>query len=194
MSSTDRIRIFQPLRDVRLVDHREADPDARELEKRLRESYQKGYEEASDHVARQIAEQREEANHLREKLFRSLEEGVAAAVAEVRSSLPELTIQALRRVLSRVQVDKQVVTGVIEELLAEIGPDVGPIELRLHPSDLALVQKLESQLASIHPGLRMVADESLQRGDCQAVTRFGKVDARLQNKVEKLEASLSAQR
>jgi flagellar assembly protein FliH len=113
-------------------------------------------------------------------------------VAQVRAALPGLTMHALRRVLSRSQVSRETVSGVVDELLSEIGPDVGPIEMRLHPADLGLVQDLEPQLARIHPGLRFVADESLRRGDCQAVTRFGKVDARLENKLEKLEAALGS--
>ncbi len=129
-------------------------------------------------------------NHLREQLFRSLEDGVAGAIAEVRAALPVLTMHALRRVLDRAEISRDTVAAIIDELLAEIGPDVGPIEVRLHPADLRLVEDLEPQLARVHPGLRFVADEALHRGDSQAVTRYGKVDARLQNKLKKIESSL----
>ncbi|MGH8017960.1 MAG: FliH/SctL family protein [Opitutaceae bacterium] len=189
MSSPEHVRFFQPLRSVRLAGHRAPALTQAQIDALLQESYQRGYSDASAHITQQIVEQRNDVNHLRETLFRSLEEAVAGAVAEVRAALPALTMQALRRVLARVQIDRATVTGVVEELLSEIGPDVGPTELRLHPEDLALAEGLEAQLASIHPGLRLVGDESLARGDCQAVTRFGKVDARLQNKVEKLETS-----
>ncbi len=192
MDTPEHVRFFQPLRAVRLVEHRAPVLTQERIDALLQESYQRGYSDASAHVTQQIVEQRNDVNHLRETLFRALEDSVAGAVAEVRDALPVLTMQALRRVLSRVRMDGAVVTGVVEELLAEIGPDVGPIELRLHPEDLQLVQGLDAQLASIHPGLRLVGDESLARGDCQAVTRFGKVDARLQNKVEKLENSFAA--
>jgi flagellar biosynthesis/type III secretory pathway protein FliH len=190
--SREQINLWQPLRSVRIV--RDGPPPATpaEIETRLREAYQKGIADASVHVNQQILEQRAEVNHLRGELFRSLEDSVAAAVAEVRASLPTLTMQALRRVLARVEIGRETVESIIHELLAEIGPDVGPIELRLHPADLGLVQDLEPALARLHPGLQLVADESLRRGDCQAVTRFGKVDARLQNKIEKLEASFVA--
>lgn len=160
------------------------------VEARVREAYQKGFNEASHQVNQQILEQRTEINHLREQLFRSLEEGVARAVSEVRAALPVLTMHALRRVLARAEIGRDTVAAIVDELLTEIGPDVGPIEIRLHPADLRLVEDLEPQLARVHPGLRFVADEALTRGDSQAVTRFGKVDARLQNKLEKIEASL----
>jgi flagellar biosynthesis/type III secretory pathway protein FliH len=190
VSSPDTIRFFQPLRAVRLVEHGPAPLTPEQIDVLVRDAHQRGYTEASAHVARQIAEQREEANHMREGLFRSLEDAVGQAVSEVRAALPVLTMHALRRVLSRVEMDRTVVAGIVEDILAEIGPDVGPIELRLHPSDLALVRGLDAQLAASHPGLCLVADEALARGDCQAVTRYGKVDARLSNKLEKLSAAL----
>jgi flagellar biosynthesis/type III secretory pathway protein FliH len=167
-----------------------AGPSAAEIEAQVREAYEKGFNEASNRVSQQILEQRGEVNHLRDRLFRSLEDGVAGAITEVRAALPVLTMQALRRVLARAEITRETVEAIVDELLAEIGPDVGPIEVRLHPADLRLVEDLEPQLARVHPGLRFVADEALARGDSQAVTRYGKVDARVQNKLEKIEASL----
>jgi flagellar biosynthesis/type III secretory pathway protein FliH len=167
-----------------------AGPSAAEIEARVKEAWQKGFDEASTRVSQQILEQRRDMSHLREQLFRSLEEGVATAVAEVRSALPLLTMQALRRVLAKAEISRETVAAIVDEMLVEIGPDVGPIEVRLHPADLRLVEDLEPQLARVHPGLRFVADEALGRGDSQAVTRYGKVDARLQNKLEKIESSL----
>ena len=193
MSSREQVRLRHPLQGVRLGRETPRARTEAEIEIRVREAYQKGYADASAHINQQILEQRTDVNQMRERLFRSLEEGVVAAVAEVRAALPVLTLQALRRVLARVEISRETVAGIIDELLTEIGPDVGPIELRLHPADLALAQDLEPQLARLHPGLRFVADEALQRGDCQAVTRFGKVDARLQNKLEKLETSFAPQ-
>lgn len=190
MPLPEQARLWQPLRAVRILRDGPPPPTPAEIEARLEEAYQKGCADGAAQVNQQILEQREEANHLRAKLFRSLEESTAAAVEEVRAALPVLTIQALRRVLGRVEITHETVEAIIHELLSEIGPDVGPIELRLHPADLALVQSLEPQYARLHPGLQFTADEALQRGDCQAVTRFGKTDARLQNKIEKLEASL----
>ena len=189
MAFREQVRVVQPLSGVRVVGL-PVDPDVAETEKRIKEAYKKGFAEASDGINQQILEQRNEVNELRARLFRSLEESIATAVAEVREALPVLTMQAVRRVLSKVEIKQETVSAIIEELLGEIGPDVGPIELRLHTVDLKLVEDLEPQLAKNHPGLRLVADEKLSRGDCQAVTRFGKVDARIENKLGKINTSL----
>lgn len=191
MSSPEHLRFWQPLKSVRVAAEAAPVLTEEQIEARVREAYRQGGAEAATALNQQILEQRSEMNHLREQVFRSFEQSAAAAVAEIRAALPVLTMQALRRVLSRVAIGRETVEGVVDELLAEIGPDVGPIEMRLAPADLALVQDLEPQLARVHPGLRFVADETLARGDCQAVTRFGKVDARLRNKLEKLEDSFA---
>ncbi len=188
---SETARFFQPLVAVRIERDGPQPLTSAQIEEREHAAYQKGYNAASAMINQQLLEQRSDANHLREHLFRSLENAAVAAAAEVRNALPFLTIQALRRLISRVQITRETVEGVIDELLTEIGPDVGPVELRLHPEDLKLVHELEPQLASIHPGLRLVADESLNSGDCQAVTRYGKVDGRMENKLSKIEASLS---
>lgn len=190
MSSPERVRLWQPLSGVRIVRDGPPPPTAEELQARLRESYQQGYADASAHINQQILEQRNEVRQISERLFHSLEDCVTSAVAEVRDALPVLTMQALRRVVAGVEITREAVMSVVDELLGEIGPDMGAIEVRLHPADLSLVTDLEPQLSRIHPGLRFAADESLSRGDCQAVTRFGKVDARLRNKLDKLETSL----
>lgn len=189
--ASETIQVFQPLLAVRIERDGPPPPDARQIEEREHAAYQKGYDAASALINQQILEQRTDANHMREHLFRALEQAAANAAAEVRSVLPYLTIQALRRVIARVEVSREMVEGVVHELLTEIGPDVGPVELRLHPTDLQLVHDLEPNLSGIHPGLRLVADESLTRGDAQAVTRFGKVDARLENKLARIGAALA---
>lgn len=189
--ASETAQFFQPLLAVRI--ERDGPPalTPAQIEEREHAAYQKGYDTASAMINQQLLEQRSDANHMREHLFRALEQAAAGAAAEVRSVLPYLTIQALRRVIARVEVTREMVEGVINELLTEIGPDVGPVELRLHPADLKLVHDLEPNLAGIHPGLRLVADESLARGDAQASTRFGKVDARLENKLARIGAALA---
>lgn len=189
--ASESAHFFQPLLAVRIERDGPPPPTPAEIGEREHAAYQKGYNDASASINQQILEQRADANHMREHLFHALEQAAANAAAEVRNVLPYLTMQALRRLIARVDVTREMVEGVVNELLTEIGPDVGPVELRLHPADLKLIQDLEPNLAGIHPGLRMVADESLARGDAQAVTRFGKVDARLENKLVRLGAALA---
>lgn len=189
MPSPEKVQLWQPLRAVDIVTHGDPRPDTAEMERLQQEAYERGFKDASVNVSQQILDQRQELSEVCDTLFKSMETGVVDAVRDIRSALPGLTMQALKRVLSRVTIDRDVIVGVVEELLTEIGPDVGPIEVRLHPQDLEFIQELDSQLARNHPGLRLVADEALARGDCQAMTRFGKVDGRLENKLEQLEAS-----
>lgn len=189
MASPEKVHLRRPLRVARVLRH---DGSAVKDEGSANEqrAYQKGFAEGSEQMNQQLLEQRSEMNELRAGLFRSLEQSVAAAVAEVRQALPELAMEALRRLLARVEMNQDTVVAIVEELLAEIGPDVGPVEVRMHPDDLKLIENLEAGLVRNHPGLNLTCDDQLGRGDCQAKTRFGKIDARLRNKLEKLQESL----
>lgn len=189
MASPDQVSLSQPLRVARILQH-DGRPVEDENSANEQRAYQKGFAEGSERMNQQLLEQRSEMNELRAGLFRSLEKSVAAAVAEVRQALPELAMEGLRRLLVRVEMSRETVVAVVEELLAEIGPDVGPVDVRLHPLDLKLIESLEGDLARSHPGLSLTPDDQLDRGDCQAKTRFGKVDARLRSKFEKLQESL----
>ncbi|RME69292.1 MAG: hypothetical protein D6781_08905 [Verrucomicrobia bacterium] len=191
MSQVEKVRFWQPLRAVQLVHHGDPAPTLEQMRAAEKAAYERGTAEASASVNQQILDQRRELAEACETLFKSLETSVSAAVAEVHAALPELALQIARRVLSRVEISREVVAGVVEELLAEIGPDVGPVEVRLHPADLEFIRDLEPQLARNHPDLRLVADEALGRGDCQAMTRFGKIDGRIESKLEQIEATLT---
>lgn len=190
MALAEKIRLSQPLRSARLV-CRLKQPAQVDVAAREAEAYQKGHAAGVEHVNQQLLEQRAEMNELRAGLFRSLEQAAQTAVAEVREALPVLVLAAVRRLLGRIEINREMVLGIVEELLAEIGPEVGPVEVRLHPADLQLIEDEAPELSRNHPALRLVADEKLGRGDCRAATRFGTIDARLQNKIEKLQDSLT---
>ena len=189
MASPEKIRILQPLRVARVLRH-DGQSVGEDVGAKEQRAYQKGFAEGSEQMNQQLLDQRSEMNEMRAGLFRSLEQSVAAAVAEVRQALPDLAMEALRRLLARVEMNRETVVAIVDELLAEIGPDVGPVEVRLHPEDFKLIESLEADFVRRHPGLSVSCDDQLGRGDCQATTRFGKIDARLRNKFEKLQESL----
>jgi flagellar biosynthesis/type III secretory pathway protein FliH len=45
-------------------------------------------------------------------------------------------------------------------------------------------------MAERHPGVKLIGDERLERGGCEAVTRFGKIDGRISRKLDRLGASM----
>jgi flagellar biosynthesis/type III secretory pathway protein FliH len=72
----------------------------------------------------------------------------------------------------------------------------GPVTLRLHPADLALVERERPRLiARLAPSveLRLVADEVVGRAGCIVETAAGRLDARLATQLDALERALGTQ-
>ncbi|MEZ5278652.1 MAG: FliH/SctL family protein [Opitutaceae bacterium] len=191
MLSAERIRFDRALQSVSI---RYDGPAARRggdgFEELLRSEYQRGYDAGSDHVNRQILEQRNEINQMRALLLENAEKALDQAVLEIRGALPGLALQVVRRMIAGIEWDVAGIARMAEDVLIESGVDPSEVELRLNPADLDLLRDLDPSMAERHPGVRLVADGRLERGGCEAITRFGKIDGRLSRKLERLEASM----
>jgi flagellar assembly protein FliH len=194
VSSTERIRLSQALQSVGITfDGPTARRGGEGFEEMLRAEYQRGYDAGADHVNRQIIEQRNEINEMRALLFENAKEAVDQAVTEVRGALPQLALQVVRRLIGGIEWDTQSVAEAAESVLIEAGVDPSEVELRLNPHDFELLRDLDPSMTERHPGVRLVADARLERGGCEAVTRFGKIDGRLSRRLDRLEASMEGQ-
>ena len=137
-----------------------------------------------------MLEQRNEINQMRALLLENAEKALDQAVLEIRGGVPGLAIQVVRRMIAGIEWDLAGIARMAEDVLIESGVDPSEVELRLNPADLELLRDLDPSMAERHPGVRLVPDGRLERGGCEAITRFGKIDARLSRKLERLEASM----
>jgi len=191
VSSTDTIRLAHSLQSVAILfDGPAARRGGEGVEALLQAEYQRGYDEGSAQVNQQILEQRNEINEMRALLFENAEKAVQTAIGEVRGALPQLVIQAVKRLIKDFEWDAENVARAAEDVLIEAGVDSNEIELRLNPLDFDLLRDLDPSMAERHPGVKLVGDGRLERGGCEAVTRFGKIDGRLSRRLERLEVSM----
>lgn len=194
MLSTEQIRLGHALQSIGITyDGPAARRGGEGVDEMLRAEYQRGYDEGTDHVNRQILEQRNEINEMRALLFENAQKAVDQAVIEVRGALPKLALQVVRRLIGGIEWDSGSVAEAAESVLIEAGVDPSEVELRLNPHDFELLRDLDPSMAERHPGIRLVADTRLERGGCEAVTRFGKIDGRLSRRLDRLEASMGGQ-
>jgi len=153
-------------------------------------SYKAGYEDASSQYKQQILEFRSEVNALREGTFSELESKFGKIVGEAREAIMTLTYGCLRQVLGGYEMEPKAVESIVEAAVKEAGVDEEKLQVHLHPDDLALLEELDGDLKDRHPGLELVPDRLLKRGDCQLSSRFGKVDGLIENKLERLREGL----
>ena len=109
--------------------------------------------------------------------FEATEESVLAAAVEIAAALIGRTISD--------DPDGSALAAVARALEA-----AGPVPVRvvrLHPTDLAVVEAVTDE----EPGLRLVADPRLQRGDAMVETPDGVIDACIGSAVERVRRVLA---
>lgn len=99
---------------------------------------------------------------------------------EVVGALGELSVRIAGALISRAyEADPSLLSGLVNEALDTVSGAKRDVEVRLHPDDIAAI----SSLLSLPEGQRLVADNSLSRGDlrvhAEAVRIDGTLDARL---------------
>jgi flagellar assembly protein FliH len=161
-----------------------------EHEAACQDSYNRGFQEATDALTNQIAEQRAEVAQLQDAIFKNLAAQSETLTQEVSQILPDLILEITHRVLAGFKPDIETVRNSISETLAEIAPGSTDVEIRLHPQDLALVQGIDAELEQRYPGIKLTPDPELTPGDCVAKSRFGMIDARVLTKLQNVARSL----
>jgi flagellar assembly protein FliH len=159
-----------------------------DLEAARREGYHRGAEETSRTLERQLVEQRAELVHLQSKTFTALVAQQAAMFDQLRSVLPELTMEVVARVLGSVEWDRAAIERIVDDLLGELAPNGEPIEVQLNPADLELVSGYEENLREKFPAIAFRSNADLQPGDGVVRSRFGVIDGRLSTKFRSVEA------
>lgn len=150
------------------------------FDKAEQEGYAQGLQKAKDQVEGERRRDAVAVRHLLEGLTRPYED----INEQLLATLVELALQTGAALARReLTADPQALQAVITEALGALPQPEDAAELSLHPEDAALV---EQQLKLELPGLTIVPDPSLQRGDCELRAGASTVDARLQTRLEKL--------
>jgi flagellar biosynthesis/type III secretory pathway protein FliH len=190
MQPTKAVHFSRPLRGVKVVGARTSPTPrftATELEAARQESYQRGCVDTSALMEQHLVEQREEILHLQDKTFTNLVTGSKDLADQLRQALPQLTLEAVRRVLANIEIDYGLVERLVDELLAEICEGRQPIEVSLSAHDLGLIEGNDQHFRDKFPEIEFRLDSGLEAGDCIVRSRHGAIDGRLSTKLKTVE-------
>jgi flagellar assembly protein FliH len=189
---SDTLTLPKPLRHVRLKD--EAGTDARAAaEEELRASYERGRHEAEQAMSQQLLQQRTEVHELMGGVLNSLRQAVPQIVRDTENAMVALSLSVAQKLVGGLPISAVMVEEVVRDALAQI-EGTAQFTVRLHPADLALLQKSNSSLLTEGDGteFRFLSSTEVTRGGCLVQTQFGTVDARRETKLDLLQRTLTA--
>ena len=189
---SDTLTLPKPLRHVRLKD--ETDTDARAaMDEELRASYERGRREAEQALSQQLVQQRAEVHEMMSGVLNSLRQAVPQIVRETENAMIALSLSVAQKLVGGLPISAAMVEEVVRDALAQI-EGTAQFTVRLHPDDLALLQKSGSPLLAEGDGateFRFLSSTEVTRGGCLVNTQFGTVDARRETKFELLQKTLT---
>lgn len=159
-------------------------PSREDLQRLSDQAHKEGYAKGLNEAREQI-----EADRKREALaVQHLLEGLARPYDDINDQLlDELTRLAMATgaLLARreLTIEPDALKDIIAEALRALpDPDVST-EVSVHPDDYALIT---DALQAEHPNLTLLADNELERGDCQVRGGASEIDGRLNSQLEQL--------
>lgn len=206
MPSSEALAFSTPLRQALLARHQpatRASGDGKEAEglspegggglvaaayheQEIRKAYEKGKAEG---LVEAQAAHAAEMDRIKGDVHATLEDlnRIASTLAsEVEALLPELVLEGVGRVLYSIQPDANEVKGIVDELLSGIDADGQQMRLSMHAEDIKLLKEIDPDLSERFPGLNIIKDAALSRGECFLESRFGLADARFSAKLNNL--------
>lgn len=164
-----------------------------ELNSRLEEEYERGFEEGQrqaerglSNVFKSLREAIEEIYSLREQIFRHSEE-----------DLLKLSILVARKIIQQeVSQDRRILANVLTAAL-ENAAERDEVIIRINPEDLKLVNSQKQiSLSGISEDklLNLKPDDTVTSGGCIVETQLGEIDARLERQLDEIFKSLTEER
>lgn len=121
------------------------------------------------------------------KLAQQLSQPVAHLAEEVEQQLINLVLQLTQQIIkAEVQTNPQVILGALKQAMDVLPFATQTARLHFHPDDIAMIESVYSAQECEKRGWTLVAEPSLQRGDCQVKTQLSTVDYPLEMRINQV--------
>jgi len=182
--SPHKIRFHAPLRNIWAGTSRELLLTQAEVDERLRDQFQNGFDAGQKSLGEQLMQQRSDLLQVQNGVLKSLRESLPAVIQNCEQALAQLAIETVARVIGDIPISTEIVESALRLALEELKGTTEYV-VHLHPADLELLVKNESDLlpkTSASP-ISFSPDNSVTRGGCLVQTSFGVIDARRETKL-----------
>lgn len=155
-------------------------------------AYERGRNDGEQALGEQLLQQRQEVQELARGTLETLRKAVPQVIRDTEQHLIELTLQIAQKLVGDLPISGEMVEAAVREALAEV-EGTGEFHIRVHPTDLELLRKMDSSLLSTEDAsrhLRFHSSPDVTRGGCLVQTRFGTLDAQRETKLDLLKRAL----
>lgn len=188
--SFKNIEFSTPLKQVELGYHGRPRVDADEVDRRIREAFDAGKEEATQAFNNQILSQRSEVQQLLGETLEAMDKKVESCLKEIFEEIPSLVTTIARRVLADVELDGGMIKAIVDDVVSDLPSNKEEVQVYLHDQDLELLEGYLEGNESQYAHCKFKSDPSLNRADCRVVSNFGSIDGRVETKLKHIEDQL----
>lgn len=195
MKWPEPIKLSEPLRDVRLGATPFVMATEDELKAREQKSFELGIREGERRLSQQLLQQRHELLQVQNGVLKSLSDSIDQVCQQCERGLIELALSTAYKLVGDIPINADMVRAVMAETIAQAKDGV-ELNVRLHPEDLALLERDESIVPSKDgPRVQVTLQPSLEvsRGGCIVETRLGIIDARRETRLELIKQAVGCE-
>jgi len=163
-----------------------------EVSARESTAFQRGFQDAEMRAQQLLAGQEERAARALERSILELAQYQKRLAGECERQVARLSMEIARKIVHHeVRIDSKIIMAMIKVALEYVA-DAHKIRVRVHPSDLTIIQKSQQHGASIDlTGIPMewVSDPGMERGGFVIESDMGQIDGRLSQQFQEIEKS-----
>ena len=151
------------------------------------EGHKKGIEDGRNKVNDELEKKMQELNEILNEVESHFEEELERLPIEVINLSLDIASRILRK---EIHVEPELINNIIFDILEEIGAAHEEIVIKVSPEMVDYINTVKIEKFLGQQSAEIVADSSLNEGDCVIETEFGGKDATIENKLDLIEKKL----
>jgi flagellar assembly protein FliH len=163
-----------------------------EATQRESKAYQSGFQEAEMRAKQVLARQEENAAKAIERSILEMQRYQKRLAEECERQVARLAVEVAKKIVHHdVRIDSQIFMAMIRVALEHVA-DARKVRVKVHPADLANLQKSGSHGSSVDSSgfpMEWVSDPGMERGGFIIESDMGNVDGRLSQQFQEIEKS-----
>jgi len=186
MNCRENIPLTRPLRDAQVAPAASSPVATSGQPEGWQRAYDQGRLDGEKALSEQLFKQRGEMHELMQGTLQSLRQAVSQVIHDTENMVISLALEVARKLVSDMPISASMVEAAVRDALSHVENST-QVTVRLHPSDLELLQSAGSPLLTSTDtanAFRFLSSVDVSRGGCMVETRFGTVDARRETKFD----------